>query len=118
MSSFGAASSGRAIRILGAGLVSGALILGASAGNAGVAFAQPGGGGGGGGGGQGGSGGSGGAGQGNSGGGGQGNSGGGDSQPGGQGQQGGPVGPAVIVGNDNCYGPIAAGIGCDTGAPQ
>lgn len=106
MSISGAASSGRAIRILGAGLVSGALILGASAGNAGVAFAQPGGGGGG----QGGSGGSGG--------GGQGNSGGGDSQPGGQGQQGGPVGPAVIVGNDNCYGPIAAGIGCDTGAPQ
>ncbi|MEE9242570.1 MAG: hypothetical protein V3U55_00715 [Mycobacterium sp.] len=49
MSSFGAASSRRAIRILGAGFVSGSLILGASAGYVGVAFAQPGGGGGGGG---------------------------------------------------------------------
>ena len=105
MSSFGAASSRRAIRMLGAGFVSGALILGASAGYAGGAFAQPGGGGGGGGGGQGGSGG---GGQGGSGGPGQT---GGANQPGGPG---GPAGPAVVVDNDNC-GPIPV-FGCDTGA--
>ncbi len=108
MSSFGAASSRRAIRILGAGFVSGALILGAAAGVAGVAYAAPGGGGGGGGG-QGGSGGSGGGGQGGSGGPGQT---GGANQPGGPG---GPAGPAVVVDDDNnnCYGPITYGVGCN-----
>ena len=95
MSSFGAASSRRAIRILGAGFVSGALILGAAAGVAGVAYAAPGGGGGG-------QGGSGGPGQ-----------TGGANQPGGPG---GPAGPAVVVDNDNnnCYGPITYGVGCNS----
>ncbi len=119
MSSFGAASSRRAIRILGAGFVSGALILGTAAGVAGVAYAAPGGGGGGGGG-QGGSGGSGGGqgGSGGYGGGGQGGSGGpgqtgGANQPGGPG---GPAGPAVVVDNDNsnCDGPITYGVGCNS----
>jgi len=87
MSSFGAASSRRAIRILGAGFVSGALILGAAAGVAGVAYAAPGGGGGG-------QGGSGGPGQ-----------TGGANQPGGPG---GPAGPGVVFdnNNNNCYGQI------------
>ena len=101
-------SSRRAIRVLGTVLVSGALFMGASAGVAGVAFAQPGGGGGGGNGGSGG-------GQGGPGGGGPGGSE-GPSRPGGPGQPGGPVGPVVIVDNDDCSGSqLLPGTNCDTG---